>query len=576
MQKIVACFTLLLSELSLSSPARAVSAAPQVKHCVVKNASDFLLQESYVGHILLQDSNLHHCYGTLISPMGHVLTAAHCVFSSPDNTSSPMLSGMRLCMQDQREMQLSLAYVNPGADIAILKATPNMVPSYGWATFEPGKLRYGEALSRAGQGGSCTNRMESDDFYLQLSCPVKGGDSGEALLSHGRVAGILTRSFGTMSAAAATGYSTFLRLRNIIGAPNLILSEARAADPVVKGSPLDISFAVINLSNTELSGGAVVTVNNAEIGCEVSPTQATSAFITVHSAGEEVPARGGGTVTLSAPVIELKSTAPWSPGEQINFTCRAFPDSLHPVTVHYRAFLDWEDSDHQISEPWVADERDDQGWPVKTLQVGVIDSSDKAWTGGSTVLSDSAWVGGGLSDLSNNFLGYFNYGTSASYGLSTPQIPSFGALLTGLSCGTTYHYQAVFIVFIPYNQTTYSGDDRTFTTIPCPLEEISGLTGSVQAGSEGQTSANLLDSVVTNGSPVVLFFTYGPCVGNTCTDISSTCGFPFIPGGYPFTLGNLTCGTTYHAHLYADTLTEEVRDSRDLIFTTLPCGHKPK
>lgn len=135
MQKIVVCFTLLLSQLSLATPARAVSTAPQVKHCIVKDASEFLTQEPFVGHILLQGSDFHHCYGTLISPTGQVLTAAHCVFTNPDDTSSPMLSGMRLCMQDQKELKLGLGYVNPILDIAILQATPNLVSSYGWAAF---------------------------------------------------------------------------------------------------------------------------------------------------------------------------------------------------------------------------------------------------------------------------------------------------------------------------------------------------------------------------------------------------------------------------------------------------------
>jgi len=87
----------------------------------------------------------------------------------------------------------------------------------------------------------------------------------------------------------------------------------------------------------------------------------------------------------------------------------------------------------------------------------------------TSVTQTSATLNGNLTSLgtASSVQVYFEYGTSTSYGnTTTPQSKtstgSFSATITGLSCGTTYHFRAV-----ASGDGTATGSDVTFTTLAC-------------------------------------------------------------------------------------------------------------
>jgi hypothetical protein len=101
----------------------------------------------------------------------------------------------------------------------------------------------------------------------------------------------------------------------------------------------------------------------------------------------------------------------------------------------------------------------------------------------SEVESTQAKLNGTVNPKGNNTHYYFQYGTTTSYGSSTPEgdagsglssVPE-SASITGLEPGTTYHYRFV----ASSSAGTSYGADRTFFTTPA-LTHAPGEYGSVQ------------------------------------------------------------------------------------------------
>ncbi len=93
----------------------------------------------------------------------------------------------------------------------------------------------------------------------------------------------------------------------------------------------------------------------------------------------------------------------------------------------------------------------------------------------SSISSSGATLNGTVSSNGLSSTVSFNYGTTTSYGSSVPDTPislagsasntAVSAAITGLSCGTTYHYQ----VTATNSAGTSNGSDMTFQTSNCPL-----------------------------------------------------------------------------------------------------------
>ena len=104
----------------------------------------------------------------------------------------------------------------------------------------------------------------------------------------------------------------------------------------------------------------------------------------------------------------------------------------------------------------------------------------------SLTLSANITVGGTASSTSRGF----NYGTSQSYGSTVSTSGTYGLgtysqNLTGLSCGTTYHYQA----FAVSTAGTGTSADSTFATHPCAT-----FTQVIPTASQGTLSFTAADT----------------------------------------------------------------------------------
>ncbi len=90
----------------------------------------------------------------------------------------------------------------------------------------------------------------------------------------------------------------------------------------------------------------------------------------------------------------------------------------------------------------------------------------------SSITLSAATIGGTVNPKGNSTNAYFQWGTTTGYGNTTgtqnvgsgtASVP-YSANLSGLTCGTTYHYQAV----ATNSGGTAFGGDQSFTTTACP------------------------------------------------------------------------------------------------------------
>jgi hypothetical protein len=156
---------------------------------------------------------------------------------------------------------------------------------------------------------------------------------------------------------------------------------------------------------------------------------------------------------------------------------------------------------------------------------------------------------------------YFQYGTTSSYGRSTPSQSAgsgtgaapYSAELTGLAPGTTYHYRAVAVSA----GGTVDGRDATFATGKTPAP--TAVTGAAYAVTT--TTASLAGTIDPHGIATSYYFLYGARSPSTRT--------PAVPAGagtatvaVSAALANLVPGTTYSYRLVgvgASTVTATIR-----------------
>src|SRR5439155_1731734 len=109
--------------------------------------------------------------------------------------------------------------------------------------------------------------------------------------------------------------------------------------------------------------------------------------------------------------------------------------------------------------------------------------------------------------------GQFQYGTTASYDSTTPvqslgsgiaAVAIGGGTISGLQCGTLYHFRATAM----NAGGTMNGSDATFTTGACPPAVTTGV-----AGKPHPTAIRVNATVNPSGAPVTVTFQYGPTTG---------------------------------------------------------------
>ena len=167
----------------------------------------------------------------------------------------------------------------------------------------------------------------------------------------------------------------------------------------------------------------------------------------------------------------------------------------------------------------------------------------------------------------------FEYGTTAAYGstINATQSPlaagavntAVSALLSGLTCGTTYHFRVK-----ANNGATTNGNDATFSTALCPAPTVVTGAATALAG----TSATLNGAVSANGAGTTVTFEYGTTVayGSMIAATQSPLSGGAVNAAVSAPLTNLTCNTTYHFRVTANNGTGS--NGGDLSFTTNACA----
>ena len=216
------------------------------------------------------------------------------------------------------------------------------------------------------------------------------------------------------------------------------------------------------------------------------------------------------------------------------------------------------------------------GWPVLSTQAA---SAPTVITGAaSSVTFTTATLGGTVTSNGKSTTVTFQYGTSTSYAdpsspvtaLQSPLVAialgsTVSAAITGLTCGTTYHFRVVGV----NGSGTTNGSDATFTTTACAVP--TATTGT--ASSLTFTGATLGGTVSSNGTSTTPSFDYGTSTsyGTTVTATPSPLATNASNSSVSAVLTGLTCGTTYHFRVSGDNSTGTTNGG-DATFTTTACA----
>ena len=171
-------------------------------------------------------------------------------------------------------------------------------------------------------------------------------------------------------------------------------------------------------------------------------------------------------------------------------------------------------------------------------------------TGAATNLAQSsATIAGTVNPNGTATSYYFQYGTSTSYGSTTPSTDAgsgtadvaVSANLTGLASSTTYHYRLVAVSSVG----TTDGADETFSTTTPPA----ATTGS--AARITHSSASVTGTVNPEGQATTYYFRYGTTTAYGLQSTPSDAGSGSSAVGVHATMYGLTANTTYHYQLVA-------------------------
>lgn len=143
----------------------------------------------------------------------------------------------------------------------------------------------------------------------------------------------------------------------------------------------------------------------------------------------------------------------------------------------------------------------------------------------------------------------FEYGTSTSYGSTTPAksagsgttATSVSAAVSGLTPGRIYHYRLV----ATSAAGTSRGVDRSFTTAGAPT----AVTGSASAVTT--RSARVNGAVIANGQATTWYFEYGASAGYGSRTAAKSAGSGTKPVNVSVTASGLRASRSYHYRLVA-------------------------
>ena len=191
----------------------------------------------------------------------------------------------------------------------------------------------------------------------------------------------------------------------------------------------------------------------------------------------------------------------------------------------------------------------------------------------SYIGSDGATLNGSVNPNGTKTYGYFEYGTTTSYGSSTPQVNLYSGTnavsifqtIGGFSSGTVCHYRAV---GVNSNLQDSYGRDVTFTCAVPPIAVT--MTASYVKNNE----ATLHGTVNAMGTPTYAIFEYGKTIayGATATNGAEFSGSNTIAREVALT--GLDANTIYHYRMVGRNRIFQYGYGNDMTFTTA-CTNKP-
>lgn len=193
----------------------------------------------------------------------------------------------------------------------------------------------------------------------------------------------------------------------------------------------------------------------------------------------------------------------------------------------------------------------------------------------TSLLATTATLNGLVSSNGASSAVTFDYGLTTGYGSSVTAASSplganannsaVTALVTGLTCNTTYHFRAKGVNTVG----TTNGADLTFTTAPClPMVVTTAATGVAVPG-----VATLNGTVSANGGSTAVTFEYGLTASYGTSVAAATSPLPAAsPANTAVSaaLTGLTCGVTYHYRVNG-TNSAGTANGNDLTFVTPTC-----
>lgn len=161
-----------------------------------------------------------------------------------------------------------------------------------------------------------------------------------------------------------------------------------------------------------------------------------------------------------------------------------------------------------------------------------------------------------------------NYGlTAPAYGQVTEYSPMTTAgdniiAITGLTCGTTYHYS---VYGLDSSDNGQGSADMTFTTTACPVAPV------ISHDDEDDIEVDQITADITFNSnqdgTAKIYYGLSDSYGNVTGDTAVTAG-----NDTTITLTGLFCGTTYHYGISAKNSNGDESLITDYSFTTADCG----
>ena len=176
------------------------------------------------------------------------------------------------------------------------------------------------------------------------------------------------------------------------------------------------------------------------------------------------------------------------------------------------------------------------------------------------ITSSSALLQGTINgEGSLNWLGYFQWGTTTSYGNNTPTFYYSGGLsgpnatypesaaISGLAPNMTYHYRLV-----SYNQNPNEalGNDVTFSTSGSVTQAPPTAT-TMAASAINSTGATLNGTVNPNSADAHSYYQYGTTTAYGNTTAVSDVGAGNTAISLPYAIGGLAPNTLYHYQIVA-------------------------